>query len=782
MIVNFRSTSGALLFLFLCCTPCLGQLAQAVRGQLLNEASGQPVEGALIAVENGNQRYNAVSDAEGRFEFAAVQPGHYRFRVRHLSYAPYDEAELLVESSKSTYRRILLKETVQALQEVEIASAPLPPNLNKREFTVAQTQRYPATFFDPARLVLSQPGVTQANDQANHVVVHGLSPVGIQWRLEELPILNPNHLGNAGTRRDRGSASGGGVNMLSGQLLANSSFITGGIPPRYGNAVTGVFDMRLRPGNMQEREHTLQASLLGIDLATEGPIAKESSSYLVNYRYSTVGLLSQMGVDFGGEKIQFQDLSANLVFDSTPLGRLGLFMLGGLSSNHREPLEDQDLWEQDKDRQKIDFTSGMAAAGLTQSVSLGNKYTWRNGIAFSAMEQEREEAWMGPRLPIYTNSEDYHKAKQLSFFSRIQRSFSSRFKTELGLQFIGRSAKVMTYPVYGVELLFREKIKYTLTQPYLKTVFVISPAFDLEGGLRMSYFNYRNESGKFDSKNATQLEPYGKLSWHPTNNSSWQISYSRQSQVLPDQSLVLTESNPGTAAHKGLIDSQYTGLGGGYRIKEHLTLTTELFYQHLNKLPATENDLAWNYLSEPFLMTSGLGSATTFGIDIQLQRDFFQGRYFLLSASVFDAHYKGKNGQKIQSPFNSQWSASLTSGREWTKEKGDGERSWGIHSRLHVRGGYRYTAINAALSQQFGAEVENWDMPYAEQYPFYHSLDLRVSNTRQKQGYTRIWSLDIQNLMNNPNIGWYYYDFFLQDVNSQSQLGIIPVLAYRIQF
>ena len=105
-----------------------------------------------------------------------------------------------------------------------------------------------------------------------------------------------------------------------------------------------------------------------------------------------------------------------------------------------------------------------------------------------------------------------------------------------------------------------------------------------------------------------------------------------------------------------------------------------------------------------------------------------------------------------------------------------------MHSRLHARGGYRYTPINAARSQQFGVEVEDWDMPYAGQFPIYYTLDVRVSHKKQKPGYTRIWSLDIQNIMNNPNIGWYYYDFLLQEVSSQAQLGIIPVLAYRIQF
>lgn len=126
--------------------PLYSQLAQSVWGQLLKETGGEAVSDAVVLLENNAQRYNTLSDASGKFEFREVQPGHYRFRVQHLNFAPYVEQELVVEASKSVYRRILLQEAVQALETVEIESTPLPPNLQRREFTVAQTQRYPATF------------------------------------------------------------------------------------------------------------------------------------------------------------------------------------------------------------------------------------------------------------------------------------------------------------------------------------------------------------------------------------------------------------------------------------------------------------------------------------------------------------------------------------------------------------------------------------------------------------------------------------------------------------
>jgi len=48
-------------------------------------------------------------------------------------------------------------------------------------------------------------------------------------------------------------------------------FYTGAFPAEYGNALAGVFDMKLRTGNNEKREYTIQAGVLGIDISSEGP-------------------------------------------------------------------------------------------------------------------------------------------------------------------------------------------------------------------------------------------------------------------------------------------------------------------------------------------------------------------------------------------------------------------------------------------------------------------------------------------------------------------------------
>ena len=81
------------------------------------------------------------------------------------------------------------------------------------------------------------------------MVVRGHSPNNNNWRLEGVEIVNPNHLSSGGTNTATPARNGGGVNMLSAQMLGNSTFIRGAFPAAYGNALSSVMNMSLRKGN-----------------------------------------------------------------------------------------------------------------------------------------------------------------------------------------------------------------------------------------------------------------------------------------------------------------------------------------------------------------------------------------------------------------------------------------------------------------------------------------------------------------------------------------------------
>jgi len=76
-----------------------------------------------------------------------------------------------------------------------------------------------------------------------------------------------------------------------------------------------VFDMQLRKGNQDKKEYSISAGILGTDITVEGPFSKKGkATYLVNYRYSTLSILDQMGVvDFDGVP-KYQEFSFKFRF------------------------------------------------------------------------------------------------------------------------------------------------------------------------------------------------------------------------------------------------------------------------------------------------------------------------------------------------------------------------------------------------------------------------------------------------------------------------------------
>lgn len=246
--------------------------------------------------------------------------------------------------------------------------------------------------------------------------IRGNAPESVQWKLEGVEIVNPNHLSNAGTFSDQPTQTGGGTNILSAQLLGHMNFLSGAFPAEYGNTLAGVMDMRFKAGNNKKFQHTAQIGLIGVDISSEGPLNKaKGSSYLFNYRYSFTGLLGLMGVDFGGESIKFQDLAFNLNFPTKRAGTFMIFGMGGNSSNIFVPNPDKTQWESDKEFNNIDFYSRMGVAGLKHSINLSKKWNLKTVMANSGLENLRD-AYRNQPL---TNISFTYQARNIAGFSSI---------------------------------------------------------------------------------------------------------------------------------------------------------------------------------------------------------------------------------------------------------------------------------------------------------------------------------------------------------------------------
>lgn len=364
---NLKAVLFFVFFLSLLSQAQAQNLTQTIRGRIIDRESQSPIVGASVAIITTNPLKGTLSDLDGNFRIEKVPVGRHSLKVNYIGYEEQVLSELLLGSGKELVLAIGITETFREMEEVVVRARqekgqPLNEmaTLSARSISVEETKRYAASVNDPARAALNYAGVASVDDGGNEIVVRGNSPKGVLWRMEGIEIPNPSHFGQEG-------ASGGGVSILSVNMLDNSDFYTGAFPAEYGNALSGIFDMKLRKGNNEKREYAFQAGVLGVDFAAEGPFKEGGKgSYLFNYRYSTLAILNKIGVKVAGDAApDFQDLAFKLNLPTAKAGTFSIWGIGGYSAQVAEAERDITKWVEKSDRFDDVFRAGMVASGLS---------------------------------------------------------------------------------------------------------------------------------------------------------------------------------------------------------------------------------------------------------------------------------------------------------------------------------------------------------------------------------------------------------------------------------
>ncbi len=775
-----RAVLSALLAL--CAAQASAQTTSSLSGTITDAATDRPIASAEVQVLTPDTTFITLSDTAGRYGFGALPTGIHPLRVLHSGHATALVPEVWVRNGYEAVQDVGLGIATTDLGEVAVWSdAPrtMPP-VGSYALTVEQSLRYPATFFDPTRLATTRPGVSGASDQANHFSVRGNGPAANAYLLEGAEIVTPNHLTNAGTVTDLPSLTGGGTNILSAQMLGNSQLRTGGMAANYGNALGGLMDMRLRRGTHQRQAFTLQAGLTGLDVSTEGPFHKGGlASYLVNYRYSTVGLLSDLGVDLGDERIGFQDLSMHIALPLRRGGHLSFFGFGGLSHNYFTAKDSADR-EVDKDARDIDYRSRMGAAGASLLLPVGGQARWRTTVAISAIDQQRDETERAIATP-WAWSFDLLERK-VSVVSDVQGRWGSGTTYRIGGSLLQRT--VVVQRTLRDSLLPGVDAVATLVRPYLVMTHVLGPHFRAEWG---AAYAHDDRSGK------GVAEPRASVAYRLQHDRSITFSAGQRSQLDRVQYYVDHPAMRSPAAPLTPMRMREVVLAYDHPFRPHLRLHGEAYFQRVDRIPMEIAPLQeaqrapygsmvdlWDEFRD--VLMANLGQGKNRGVELGLEHTFHRGLFYQVNATYMDATYQDATQLERPVRWNNSWIGNLIVGREFAKTLEDGKRTWGVNGRFNAMGGLRATPVDLEASREAGVTRYDVDHVMGEQLPVYHRLDVRVYRKRERKGHTGMWSLDLQNLLGTRNTAFRYYDRLQDAVITKYQLGLIPNLSYRIEF
>ena len=756
---------GAVLMILLFWQISMAQQFGKVRGVVRDIVTEASIENATVNIVGTT--LNAQTNASGEFSFESVPVGRLELSVSSVGFTNKVIKELLLATNKELIVNVGMEVAENSLKEVTVTAA--SPNLSGAKtsiqaITVEQVLRFPATFFDPARLAFSFPGVANTNDQGNGMSIRGNNPRGLQWRLEGMEIVNPNHTANAGTFSDQATSNAGGVIMVSAQMMGDMNFLTGAFPAEYGNALSGVMDMRLRKGNNKEFEHTAQVGLLGIDLASEGPLNREKgSSYLLNYRYSFTGLLALGGITFGGEDIRFQDLAVNLSFPSEKIGDITLFGMGGLNSNEFAFDDEAGLGpEFEKDKYIINYYGKMVATGITHSKKINPNLLWKNALVFSGTRTSRDQT-VDPLSSFYLPSQhDISKTSKLSYSSIFTRKLSAKAGLKTGF-YVTRAADSLS----SIQNNLQGDFSSWIIQPFAQ--------YNTTLGARAS-FTFGLHHLRYSLNNTATLEPRANLGFILSPKSQVNLAYGRHSQLFSSWLYAGNENLKPTMSDHYVLNFEH-------KLKESSSITAEVYYQSIfsDLSSATQGHLSGVNLTE-FVNPRNFinnGKGRNYGLELNFNKYLDNGFFALINATLYKSEYLALDGEYYESRYSGNHIMNITLGKEWSVSK---YRVLGVNTRIVWMGGFRNYQIDLIASQEALKTVFDYNSGLTEKTADYFRPDIRIYLKRSKAKLNRMWSIDIQNVANYQNVAFDYYDAFQNKIITKYQLGMIPMLNYRWEF
>ena len=759
------------------------QIVQTVRGQVCDVASGEPMIGVTITVENGTTMA-AVSDSEGNFEIKNVPVGRHSVRASYIGYEPVLLKEQLISAGKELVLNLRMRESISELGEVVIK-----PRVNKQQplnemaqvgarmFSVEEATRYAGGMADPARTASMFAGVATGG-ATNGISIHGNSPQMLQWRVEGVEVPNPNHFAEI-------TEAGGGVfTSLNGTVLANSDFLTGAMPAEFGNALSGAFDMKMRVGNNTKFEHAVQVGTLGVDFASEGPLGKGSkASYLVNYRYSLLEIAKKLhAINMENETLDYQDLSFKINMPTTKAGTFALWFTG-LIDNYENKVPDVSDWETLWDSNDSWSRQRNCATGLTHTYRFKNGGSLHSSVAFTGAYRKLGINNYDELMNQTPGMDGRNSQWNVIISTQHQHKFSSRYTMQNGFEH--QHLDFNTWldwihetggPLYRV---YESEGNTGLTRLYTNHKVALSSRLSAVAGVNVMWFNLNNQ---------WLVEPRVSVQYKTSPSSTLSLAYAQNSRKESTDTYFVTMANKNPNEDLGLTRSHHISASFAQRLGENAMLKIEPYWQWLFDVPVEKGTTYSilnhrNFFQDRALTNEGVGR--NYGIDLTLERYLKDGLYGMLTATLFKSEYRDAQGEWHHSRHDRGYITNILGGKEWMVGKSR-KNVFGLNGRLTLMGGDRYTPIPEGVTFEDIAmradksipEVDGLD-PYSEQKGMNIGYAFSVKYTINKKHTSHHFILEYLQM---KTFQGQTFDLRTHEIVDKFTSLTFPNIAYRVEF
>jgi hypothetical protein len=232
-----------------------------------------------------------------------------------VSYIGYQKKEVEVQSAKNTQINVKLTPETVAMNEVKIIAErgnPVKTNTFNIEVLTPKTiEMIPIAFgeTDMIKALQQKAGVTSLGEGSSGLFVQGGNTDQNLILIDEAQVYNPSHLF-------------GLVSVFNPDAIKNVEFYKGAIPAEFGGRLSSIISSQMKDGNKQNHSLSGGVGTMTTHFALEGPVKKDTSSYLLAIRRSIRDLFQNPGKENVVYVPQFYDVNAKLNWNVNNKNRL----------------------------------------------------------------------------------------------------------------------------------------------------------------------------------------------------------------------------------------------------------------------------------------------------------------------------------------------------------------------------------------------------------------------------------------------------------------------------
>lgn len=272
-----------------------------IAGSVRDAASGEPVIGAAVYVENpmigistDQFGYYSLTLPKGRHELKIKSIG-MKSTIRQIMVYGDGKLEIELEQDVTPLKEVVIE------SEKDVRVTGVAMGLEKLDIKTMKNMPLALGETDIMKVVLTLPGVQTVGEGTVGLNVRGGATNQNLILFNDAVVYNPSHLF-------------GFFSTFNPDVLKNVELYKSGITADYGGRLSSVLDVSSREGNLKKISGSGGISPITGRLTLEGPLIKDKTSFLVGARstYSDWILRRLDDPRMKNSKASFYDLNMNL--------------------------------------------------------------------------------------------------------------------------------------------------------------------------------------------------------------------------------------------------------------------------------------------------------------------------------------------------------------------------------------------------------------------------------------------------------------------------------------